>query len=100
MLQRHSSTDSVENLQDNKTFFCSELIAACLKVIGLLPKDICCAQYWPGTFSSDSELKLLQGAKLEDELQVEVTPIQEDPGQQKGLLYDQSGNGEAQEEEI
>jgi len=70
-MQRYSSGNSVENMNDDKSFFCSELIGACYKTIGILPKEICCAQYWPGTFSTDSELKLLDGAVLENEYQLE-----------------------------
>jgi len=63
--------DSVKDLHDNKTFFCSELIGACYKALDILPNEICCAQYWPGSFSMDSKLELLKGAKLETEYQVE-----------------------------
>lgn len=36
-----------ENYQ-NKTFFCSELVASAYKILSLLPKEIAAAQYWPG----------------------------------------------------
>jgi len=35
---------------EDRTFFCSELVAACYKKIGLLPKDISAARYLPGKF--------------------------------------------------
>ncbi len=83
-------------MRENKTFFCSELIAACLKVMGFLPKQICCAQYWPGTFSSDTDLKLLNGAAFEEEQQIEIGR-KEEPAQEQsknGLIFDRSSGGE------
>ena len=71
MLKKYSNTDSVENMHDNKTFFCSELIGACYKALRILPSNICCSQYWPGTFSTDSKLELLNEAMLETEYQIE-----------------------------
>ena len=66
LLQKYSSTDSVENLHENKGFFCSELIATAYKTIGVLPKHISSAQYWPGTFSAEGNLKLESGARFGD----------------------------------
>jgi len=37
--------------EDNETyesFFCSELVAACYKKMGLLPNTLSASQYWPG----------------------------------------------------
>ena len=67
MLQRYSSNDSVENLHENKGYFCSELIASSYKTLGILPKHIKSAQYWPVTFSAEENLKLGNGAKFGDE---------------------------------
>ncbi len=36
-----------ENNQ-NRTFFCSELVAATYKKLGLLPEKISASSYWPG----------------------------------------------------
>lgn len=72
LLKKYSNEDSVKDLNDGKTFFCSELIGACYKAIGILPNEICCSQYWPGTFSTDNNLKLLKGAVLEPELEIEI----------------------------
>lgn len=33
---------------ENKTFFCSELVAAAYKVLGILPKEVAASQYYPG----------------------------------------------------
>ena len=43
------------SIDDKKTFFCSELVAACHKVMGVLPKELASAQYWPSTFQEPSE---------------------------------------------
>ena len=45
--QKSAIAEKVEADQLN-TFFCSELVAACYKKLGLLPKEISCATYWPG----------------------------------------------------
>ncbi len=74
LLQKYSSTNSVEHLDSSKTFFCSELVAAAYKSMGLLPSDICCAQYWPGSFSTDQALNLLHGAVLGREKLLEFLP--------------------------
>ncbi len=71
LLQKYSSTDSVENLHENKGYFCSELIASAYKTLGLLPRHISSAQYWPGTFSAEGKLKLEKGARFGDELLIE-----------------------------
>ena len=69
-----------ENIE-NRTFFCSELVAACYKKIGLLPQDVSAAQYLPGlkekfasmsnefigSFAAEKKLVLQNNAKLGDE---------------------------------
>lgn len=56
---------------DYSAFFCSELIAATYKAMGLLPAEIPADRYAPKDFSVDgSGLGLLLGAKLGDELLV------------------------------
>ena len=39
-----------DELDEDKTFFCSELVAACYKRIGILPEEISAATYWPGSY--------------------------------------------------
>jgi len=59
---------SVTSFEDeDRTFFCSELVAACFKKIGLLPKDISAARYLPGSFSAEKKMELFCSAKLGDE---------------------------------
>lgn len=72
MLQKYSSNDSVENLHEGKGYFCSEIVASSYKILGVLPRHIRSAQYWPGTFSAEESLKLEKGAKFGDELLIEL----------------------------
>jgi hypothetical protein len=43
-------------------YFCSELVAAFYKRLGLLPESVSASKYWPGSFSQKSKLCLLNGA--------------------------------------
>ncbi|EAS06661.1 PH domain protein (macronuclear) [Tetrahymena thermophila SB210] len=61
-----------DNSSKNKdsTYFCSELVAKCLKEMGLLNQITSSTQYWPRSFSSeyeDKELVLYDNAFLEQE---------------------------------
>lgn len=61
LLRKKCNNDSDINIKEDKTFFCSELVASILKNLGLLPQDISASQYWPVDFSSKragGELKL------------------------------------------
>lgn len=51
LLQRKSIIKNVspENY-NNKTFFCSELVASAYKALRLLSSDKASSQYWPGLF--------------------------------------------------
>ncbi len=61
----------MENITDDKSYFCSELVASAYKCLGILPKGMAASQYWPGNFSNRGGLQLLEGAILEDEQQIE-----------------------------
>ena len=52
---------------DDRTFFCSELIAKAYKKLGLLVSDKNCAKFFPGTFSAREKLQLHE-AKLGEDL--------------------------------
>ena len=54
-------------INEEKSFFCSELVASAYKCLGLLPQEISASQYWPGNFSNKGGLKLQMNAILEDE---------------------------------
>jgi hypothetical protein len=67
LLRRHSTTDSGENIEDNKSFFCSELVASVYKLMGVLSDTVSASQYWPVSFSADKNINLLQNASLGEE---------------------------------
>ena len=54
LMQSSCEEDDTENIPDQKTFFCSELVAACHKVLGVLPKNVPSSKYWPSTFTQPS----------------------------------------------
>jgi len=67
-------SDFEEEIRDDQTFFCSELVAACYKRIGLLPKEIPSSSYLPGTFSEKKKkLTLQQNAKLSSEYLIDFS---------------------------
>ncbi len=45
-----------------KTFFCSQLVAACYIALGILPSDVSSNRYWPGSFSSGKNLRLIDSS--------------------------------------
>ena len=55
MKQKCDDTDDdINNIPAQKTYFCSELVAACHKVLGVLPAEVPAGQYWPSTFTKPS----------------------------------------------
>lgn len=61
---------------NDRTFFCSELVAAAYKRLALLPEDRSSTQYWPGSFSQESNvdwLPLQNGASLSQEYLITFT---------------------------
>ncbi len=67
LLRKRCNNDSDTNIKDDKTYFCSELVASIYKNLGLLPAEISASQYWPVSFSQRSGLNLLEGAYLDEE---------------------------------
>lgn len=51
-----------------QTFFCSELVASGLKSMGLLDSSIPSHKYYPSAFSQKSDLKLIKGYYLDEQL--------------------------------
>lgn len=68
---RKKNLYDAENIKEDKSYFCSELVASAYKCMGILPKDISASQYWPGTFSNKGKLNFLMNSKLEDEQIIE-----------------------------
>eukprot|EP00351_Strombidinopsis_sp_SopsisLIS2011_P001418 CAMPEP_0116882866 /NCGR_PEP_ID=MMETSP0463-20121206/15269_1 /TAXON_ID=181622 /ORGANISM="Strombidinopsis sp, Strain SopsisLIS2011" /LENGTH=84 /DNA_ID=CAMNT_0004536821 /DNA_START=982 /DNA_END=1236 /DNA_ORIENTATION=+ len=67
-------------VEDNRTFFCSELIAKSYKVLGIMEEtDMSSAKFMPGSFSEVSkDLVLKSHAKLGEEFLVDPK-VDEEP---------------------
>jgi len=57
-----------EGLHENRTFFCSELIAAAYRHCEILSKNVCTANCYPGHFGEDYVLEMNDGAELGQEI--------------------------------
>ena len=55
-------------IAEDRTFFCSELVAKAYKCMGILPDDKASSNYYPNWFSSEKKLPLLKDAVLGPEL--------------------------------
>ena len=67
IFRKKCESDTAEVIKDDKTYFCSELVASAYKRLGLLDKELAASKYWPGDFSqedSSKKLTLLKGAYL------------------------------------
>lgn len=61
MFKFTSSLNPTAEERKNRTYFCSELVAALYKQMGLLEREKSCTQYYPVHFSGTSNLPLLKG---------------------------------------
>ena len=59
---------------DLETAYCAEVVAMTYQSMGLLPRDRRPSSYDPGSFWSGDRLELAGGARLGDEIAVEVAP--------------------------
>lgn len=59
--KKSQEKEKKEGKAEERTFFCSELVAAAYKHLGLLPQNISTTQYWPGSFAHKKPLQLLHG---------------------------------------
>jgi hypothetical protein len=62
MFKFTSNIYKTQEEEKSRTYFCSELVAAFYKKLGLLPQEKATTQYWPVTFSDARELELLRGS--------------------------------------
>jgi hypothetical protein len=62
-----------------ETTYCAEVVAATYQAMGLLGDERPTSFYDPGSFWSGDHLALLRGARLGDELEVEVEPLRPGP---------------------
>ena len=69
----HSEAEQNQLIAENRTFFCSELVAKAFKLLGIIEDDeLSCTQFYPNHFSSkgDKFLKLTKGTTIEEQMQV------------------------------
>eukprot|EP00471_Norrisiella_sphaerica_P002604 CAMPEP_0184486264 /NCGR_PEP_ID=MMETSP0113_2-20130426/7782_1 /TAXON_ID=91329 /ORGANISM="Norrisiella sphaerica, Strain BC52" /LENGTH=766 /DNA_ID=CAMNT_0026868053 /DNA_START=580 /DNA_END=2880 /DNA_ORIENTATION=+ len=64
------------NELDKDTYCCSEVIAAAYKELGILRPDIDAVAYVPGSFGSDRSILLLEGFRLENEIEIKFSKSQ------------------------
>ena len=70
---KHKNPD-VKFIDKDRGFFCSEIVAKCHKIIGIIQNDnIASSQYMPNDFSikgAEGTLKLTEGTKIGDEFEI------------------------------
>mmetsp|Transcript_6991 Transcript_6991/g.12842 ORF Transcript_6991/g.12842 Transcript_6991/m.12842 type:complete len:324 (-) Transcript_6991:783-1754(-) len=59
------------NPTNEQDYFCSELVAVCLQIMGFLPEGETPGRYLPGDFSAKKVLPLINGARLGPELRID-----------------------------
>lgn len=57
----------VKSNDESDGYFCSQLVAAGYKSLGLIPNGTPSSSFWPGDFSSKKDLQLSHGAYLSEE---------------------------------
>ena len=70
-MRKTNDQDSAEKIRDNKSFFCSELVATAYKRLGLLEKEKAASQYWPGEFSAENPETQIKFSKADTHLGLE-----------------------------
>lgn len=68
MMRRQTMHPGRSTVEEDRDFFCSELVAKAFKIAGIMQDDEkSCTQYMPGSFSDDGchELKLTEGVTME-----------------------------------
>lgn len=69
-LRQNTVTEDKDEIDEDRTFFCSELVAKAYKMCGIIvDDDVSCTRYLPGHFSdsSDRPLKLTEGTFIEQD---------------------------------
>ena len=87
-----------EMISEDRSFFCSELVAKAFKCLKIIEDDeTSCTQFYPGTFSSkgDSFLKLTPRTSIGSELQIIM-----DKDEQDALKYLDDDMSEYQETDV
>ena len=63
---------SLAKEQQEKTFFCSQLVAACYMALGVMDANRKSHEFWPGDFSQENKLNL-KDCVLGDECLINFT---------------------------
>jgi hypothetical protein len=58
-------------VEKDRTFFCSELVVKCWKILGIITNEEACANFLPGALETDDVLKLAEGVKLSNILNIQ-----------------------------
>jgi len=66
-----------ETWDEQRTYFCSELVAKCLKKVGLLRPNPASCQYLPCDFSEAKSIELLQGCNFGEEVVMRFDDVEE-----------------------
>lgn len=76
---RQRASVSAGGAETDGSFFCSELVAEALKVIGVLPRGVSSTQFWPSSFEASHRLPIepTPGCGLGEELTVDFS-LEED----------------------
>ncbi|KAL4500404.1 hypothetical protein ABPG72_003355 [Tetrahymena utriculariae] len=67
IMRKKTSHKEESDQNEDRTFFCSELIAACYKKLAILKEETACSSYLPGHFSLEKDLQLKNNAQLQYE---------------------------------
>ena len=68
LMEKEKKPEDQPEVDKEKTFFCSELVANGLKVLGAIDQKTSAAKLWPVNFSIGKEIALVPGAFFADEL--------------------------------
>lgn len=70
-LLRRNSINDAKDIQEDKSYFCSELVASAYKAMDILPQEIAASTYWPVHFAADGGLMMVGEAYFDDELLID-----------------------------
>ena len=72
VFRRNSKNFKDEEIDDERTFFCSELVAKTYKILGFMVNDnIPCSKYFPGHFAQKNcKINFTPGCSLGEEMPI------------------------------
>jgi len=69
-------------MDEDRTFFCSELVAKMYKVLGILDSEEPSSSFFPGNFSAKKKLPLKPGSQLGPEYFIKPNELTEEEKKQ------------------